>query len=207
MEISGKDKLKRIEESINSRANEIFTKLAKELSAGGQTVSLETIRSMLRIHCVDERKREYNKTALNMISSYKLKEHIIDGSFDKGNYYEETLSQAEFREIINGSKTKDILFNNSKNTIDNKRTNIEDYSKLYSLFTDKDDGISVNNLAKCLEIAAQTLEGSSSSTNYLSLAQDIINTLGRSFGDKLTPEDFINIMTSEADIPDSLAIK
>lgn len=166
---------------------------------------------MLQIHCVENKPKGYNSSAINMLSTYKLKDNIVKNKFDPKVYYNETLEKQEFTELLIGVNTKEALFPKDYKSVDSKRQNIELYTKLYLIFADKEDGISSTGLAKCLETADQLIEKNNiqfeaNSNKYLKLAEEIISLLGTQ-KDRLTPEDFINIMTSEAEMPIDLTIK
>ena len=167
------------------------------------------MRDMCQIYCVENKKKEYNSACISMITAYKIKNNIINGNFDKSSFYNETLDKREFVEMIDGSKAKDLLFQN--NSINSKRESIEYFTKLYYLIADKDDGITARGLAKCIDISMSLYEknlilspNDANANKYLGFAEEIIGYLGRDSSGKLTPEDFINIMTSEVGLPKEL---
>lgn len=167
------------------------------------------MRDMCQIYCVETKKKEYNHACISMITAYKLKNNITSGNFDKSNLYNETLDKREFVEMIDGSKAKELLFKND--SINSKKDNIEYFTKLYYLIADKDDGITARGLAKCIDMSMSLYEkniilspSDANANKYLGLAEEIIGYLGRDSSGKLTPEDFINIMTSEVGLPKEL---
>jgi len=107
---------------------------------------------------------------------------------------------------MTGKPTKEILFDENKPHIDFRRNNFETYVKLYQLVGANSTGISKEALAKAIYLSISfysnpdTYLKSDSTINYnkyLGIAEEIIQTLGKSKTDMLTPEDFINIMTAE----------
>lgn len=156
-----------------------------------------------------------------MISAYKVKENIINGNFNDKSYYNETLDKNEFIDLLSADKTKNILFPNtckslSKETninnvesINNKRKNIDLYTQLFMLFADTKDGITAKGLSKCLKITFESINNLeykkdysnvSNLDEYTKYSEDIISILGSKESKTLSLEDFVNIMTSNAEI-------
>lgn len=179
----------------------------------GQTLNLDLMRNLIQVHCV-EGKNQIPIAAIKMITTYKLYKNIENENFDNNNFYNEILSKQEYLEMENGSKTKEILFTNKDLPVSKKKENFEYFTKLFYLLADKDDGISAKGLSKAFDITYEMIEKGNiisieeaSSTKYKSQAEEILNLLGRSSSEKLTPEDFINIMTSNVDYPNEISIK
>lgn len=171
------------------------------------------MRNLIQVHCV-EGKNQIPMAAIKMITTYKLYKNIENENFDNNNFYNEILSKQEYLEMENGSKTKEILFTNKDQPVSKKKENFEYFTKLFYLLADKDDGISAKGLSKALDMTYEMIEKGNiisieeaSSNKYKSQAEEILNLLGRSSSEKLTPEDFINIMTSNVDYPNDISIK
>ena len=142
-----KDQLKKVESIIAENAKIVFDSLTKVFESG-KTLSLEFIRSMLQIYSVDEKMATFKDSSLKMLSTYKMQEHMKQNTFDKTTFYNENLDVQEFTDLISGKKTKEILF--TREPINKKREDIEEYYKLYSLMGGTLEGISKENLAKCI---------------------------------------------------------
>lgn len=143
-----------------------------------------------------------------MISTYKMQDNIKNGKFNEQNYYNENLDEVEFKGLVSGKNTKEELFGVTNNTIDSKRQNIETYTKLYFLMGGNNEGISRDNLARCIALSVNfsnnpeemiTKDTPINYNEYYTVAETIIKNLGRTRSDLLTPEDFINIMTAQVE--------
>lgn len=131
-----------------------------------------------------------------------------NGKFNEQNYYNENLDEVEFKGLVSGKNTKEALFSVTNNTIDSKRQNIEMYTKLYFLMGGNNEGISRDNLARCIALSVNfnnnpeemiTKDTPINYNEYYTVAETIIKNLGRTRSDMLTPEDFINIMTAQVE--------
>ena len=144
----------------------------------------------------------FNEATIKLITNYKLNEHILENNFNPTIFYDILLEENEFCDLISGIKTKEIL--NLNTNIDEKRQHIEYYTNLYTLMGGTNEGISKENLAKCFKIVFEMLDNPNDLLNsttlnykeYKGLAEEVIANLSRNKSELLSPEDFINIMTS-----------
>lgn len=163
---------------------------------------MEILRSLIQIFDKDDKKGLFKESSIRMISGYNIKQTIIQDKFKKDTYYNLNLDEPEFSDLISGKNTYEVLY--TKELVNKKRENVELYSNLYLMMGGNNDGLSRENLAKCIALSQQIIEDPSgylnknenpNTSNYYSIADDIIKTLGRNSNDKISPEDFINIMT------------
>lgn len=168
----------------------------------GKLISLEILRNVIQIFDKDDKKVNFKDSSIRMISGYNIKQTIIDDKFKKDSYYNSNLDEKEFSDLVSGKNTYEVL--SSKNLVNKKRENVELFSNLYLMMGGNEDGLSRENLAKCLALSQQIIEDPTSyltksevtnDSTYYSIADDIIKTLSRNNTDKISPEDFINIMT------------
>jgi hypothetical protein len=170
---------------------------------------LETLRTLIQIYFKDEKKTNFKESSAKMISTYKMQDNIKSGKFNQDTYYNENLDEIEFKGLVSGKNTKETLFSVSNNRIDSKRQNIEMYTKLYFLMGGNNEGISRDNLAKCIAVSVNfsnnpedmiKYDSPINYNEYYTAAESIIKNLARTRSDMLSPEDFINIMTSQVDL-------
>ncbi len=88
-----------------------------------------------------------------------------------------------------------------------KRFKIDDYAKLYELIGGNQNGINKEELKKNIEEVLRLLSQNKNEEMINLMAdeqtREIIELLG-SNEDSLTPEDFMNIMTSNTEMPDKI---
>lgn len=129
---------------------------------------------------------------------------------EENKMYNINLDEKEFKDLLTAQNTKEVLFKSNTN-IDDKRENIELYTKLYYLMGGTSEGISRDNLAKAIalsvnfcnnpdEVMKSSSIPSSNYNNFIEIADSIIKTLSRSKDNMLSPEDFINVMTAEDEV-------
>ena len=86
-----------------------------------------------------------------------------------------------------------------------KRFYIDDYAKLYELIGGNQNGINKDVLKKNIENLLKTLDQNCENISEIAeeQANEIIELLG-SNEDSITPEDFMNIMTSNTSCPKNI---
>ena len=106
-----------------------------------------------------------------------------------------SISQEEFIELFSGEYLREAIY---RTNIEEQRYYVEDLTKLYMILGGQDDGISASKLKTNLSkyFSENQIEGSASKE-----CQEIIDLLG-SENDKITLEDFVNIMTCQTPIED-----
>ena len=128
------------------------------------------------------------------------------GKFNKEGFHNVVFNEDEFVNFLTGKDTKDLIFDNNSD-LNQKRYRIDDYAKLYELLDGNQNGINKNdlkkNIAEVLRLLSQNDNEEMINIMAEEQAKEIIELLG-SNEDGLTPEDFMNIMTSNTEMPDNL---
>ena len=186
------------EKFSEDEAKKIFQELC-ELNENNNTIDLNFIRQLLSIN-----NNQYSPIFLKFITQYKLIEAMKNEKYNKDSLHNVVFNEEEFVNFITGKDTKDLLFDDNMD-LGQKRFKIDDYAKLYELIGGDQNGINRNELKERIKEVLMTLnkEGNGSNLDQIAEeeAKEVIELLG-SNEDSLTPEDFMNIMTSNTPFPD-----
>ena len=165
--------------------------------------SLEFIRDLLTLY-----KGSSKNSAARIISTWNLP-YAIENDQIKDGKYDIMLNKKELRDIITGKFLKEKLLFDSF-SLELKRKNIEEYTKLFILLGGTEKGLSREALKKCLATAdafqyypKELLKGdfSMDTNQFKKEADEIIKVLG-SDQDFITIKDFVNIMTQSMKFPE-----
>ena len=119
----------------------------------------------------------------------------------KGEFNED-----EFVNFLTGKDAKDLIFEDNSD-LSQKRFKIEDYAKLYELIGGTPNGINKADLQKNIKDVLRLLIKCEDEETIGQIAEEqakeIIELLG-SNEDGITPEDFMNIMTSNTTMPENI---
>ena len=128
------------------------------------------------------------------------------GKFNKDNLHNVVFNEEEFVNFLTGKDTKDLIFDDNSD-LSQKRFKIEDYAKLYELIGGNQNGINKEDLVKNIKEVLELLNQNESEDKLNLIAEEqakeVIELLGSNV-DSLTPEDFMNIMTSNTMMPGNL---
>ena len=188
------------ENETEKEAKKIFDDLCK-LNDDQKQVDLNFIRRLLAIN-----NNNYSKIFLKFITQYKLIDEMRKGKFNKDNLHNVVFNEEEFVNFLTGKDTKDLIFDDNSD-LSQKRFKIEDYAKLYELIGGNQNGINKEDLVKNIKEVLELLNQNDSEDKLNLIAEEqakeVIELLGSNV-DSLTPEDFMNIMTSNTMIPGNL---
>jgi hypothetical protein len=192
--------IREFERITEDEAKSIFQELCK-LNDNQNQIDLNFIRRLLAIN-----NNNYSKTFLKFLTQYKLIDEMRQGKFNKEGFHNVVFNEDEFVNFLTGKDTKDLIFDNNSD-LNQKRFRIDDYAKLYELLDGNQNGINKNdlkkNIAEVLRLLSQNEKEDMIDIIAEEQAKEIIELLG-SNEDSLTPEDFMNIMTSNTEMPDNL---
>ena len=192
--------IKEFESETEKEAKKIFDDLCK-LNDEQRQVDLNFIRRLLAIN-----NNNYSKIFLKFITQYKLIEEMKKGKFNKENLHNVVFNEEEFVNFLTGKDTKELIFDDNSD-LSQKRFKIEDYAKLYELIGGNQNGINKEDLTKNIKEVFELLNENENEDKLNQIAEEqakeVIELLSYN-GDSLTPEDFMNIMTSNTIIPDRL---
>ena len=192
--------IKEFESETEKEAKKIFDDLCK-LNDDQKQVDLNFIRRLLAIN-----NNNYSKIFLKFITQYKLIDEMRKGKFNKDNLHNVVFNEEEFVNFLSGKDTKELIFDDNSD-LSQKRFKIEDYAKLYELIGGNQNGINKEDLTKNIKEVFELLNENENEDKLNQIAEEqakeVIELLS-SNGDSLTPEDFMNIMTSNTIIPDRL---
>ena len=192
--------IKEFESETEKEAKKIFDDLCK-LNDDQKQVDLNFIRRLLAIN-----NNNYSKIFLKFITQYKLIDEMKKGKFNKENLHNVVFNEEEFVNFLTGKDTKELIFDDNSD-LSQKRFKIEDYAKLYELIGGNQNGINKEDLTKNIKEVLELLNENENEDKLNQIAEEqakeVIELLS-SNGDSLTPEDFMNIMTSNTIIPDRL---
>ena len=192
--------IKEFESETEKEAKKIFDDLCK-LNDEQRKVDLNFIRRLLAIN-----NNNYSKIFLKFITQYKLIDEMKKGKFNKENLHNVVFNEEEFVNFLTGKDTKELIFDDNSD-LSQKRFKIEDYAKLYELIGGNQNGINKEDLTKNIKEVFELLNENENEDKLNQIAEEqakeVIELLS-SNGDSLTPEDFMNIMTSNTIIPDRL---
>ena len=188
------------EKITEDEAKGIFQELCK-LNDNQNQIDLNFIRRLLAIN-----NNNYSKTFLKFLTQYKLIDEMRQGKFNKENLHNVVFNEEEFVNFLTGKDSKELIFDNNSD-LNQKRFRIDDYAKLYELMDGTQNGINKNdlkkNIAEVLRLLSQNEKEDMIDIIAEEQAKEIIELLG-SNEDSLTPEDFMNIMTSNTEMPENL---
>ena len=188
------------ENETEKEAKKIFDDLCK-LNDDQKQVDLNFIRRLLAIN-----NNNYSKIFLKFITQYKLIDEMRKGKFNKDNLHNVVFNEEEFVNFLTSKDTKDLIFDDNSD-LSQKRFKIEDYAKLYELIGGNQNGINKEDLVKNIKEVLELLNQNESEDKLNLIAEEqakeIIELLGSNV-DSLTPEDFMNIMTSNTMMPGNL---
>ena len=192
--------IKEFESETEKEAKKIFDDLCK-LNDEQRQVDLNFIRRLLAIN-----NNNYSKIFLKFITQYKLIDEMKKGKFNKENLHNVVFNEEEFVNFLTGKDTKELIFDDNSD-LSQKRFKIEDYAKLYELIGGNQNGINKEDLVKNIKEVLELLNQNESEDKLNLIAEEqakeIIELLGSNV-DSLTPEDFMNIMTSNTMMPGNL---
>ena len=188
------------EKITEDEAKSIFQELCK-LNDNQNQIDLNFIRRLLAIN-----NNNYSKTFLKFLTQYKLIDEMRQGKFNKENLHNVVFNEEEFVNFLTGKDSKELIFDNNSD-LNQKRFRIDDYAKLYELMDGTQNGINKSdlkkNIAEVLRLLSQNENEDMIDIIAEEQAKEVIELLG-SNEDSLTPEDFINIMTSNTEMPENL---
>ena len=188
------------ENETEKEAKKIFDDLCK-LNDDQKQVDLNFIRRLLAIN-----NNNYSNIFLKFITQYKLIDEMRKGKFNKDNLHNVVFNEEEFVNFLTGKDTKDLIFDDNSD-LSQKRFKIEDYAKLYELIGGNQNGINKEDLVKNIKEVLELLNQNESEDKLNLIAEEqakeVIELLGSNV-DSLTPEDFMNIMTSNTMMPGNL---
>ena len=192
--------IKDFEKITEDEAKKIFNDLCK-LNDDQKQIDLNFIRRLLAIN-----NNNYSKIFLKFLTQYKLIDEMRKGKFNKESLHNVVFNEEEFVNFLTGKDTKELIFEDNSD-LNQKRFKIEDYAKLYELIGGNQNGINKDDLKKNIEDVLKLLNQNEDEGKLSQIAEEqakeVIELLG-SNEDSLTPEDFMNIMTSNTEMPENL---
>ena len=192
--------IKDFEHVTEEEAKKIFSELCK-LNDDQKQVDLNFIRRLLAIN-----NNNYSTIFLKFLTQYKLIDEMRNGKFNKESLHNVVFNEDEFVNFLTGKDTKELIFEDNTD-LSQKRFKIEDYAKLYELLGGNQNGINKGDLKNNIEEVLKLLNQNKNESNLSEIAEEqakeVIELLG-SNEDCLTPEDFMNIMTSNTGMPEKL---
>ena len=192
--------IKDFEIITEDEAKKIFNDLCK-LNDDQKQIDLNFIRRLLAIN-----NNNYSKIFLKFLTQYKLIDEMRKGKFNKESLHNVVFNEEEFVNFLTGKDTKELIFEDNSD-LNQKRFKIEDYAKLYELIGGNQNGINKDDLKKNIEEVLKLLNQNEDEGKLSQIAEEqakeVIELLG-SNEDSLTPEDFMNIMTSNTMMPENL---
>ena len=192
--------IKDFEKITEDEAKKIFIDLCK-LNDDQKQIDLNFIRRLLAIN-----NNNYSKIFLKFLTQYKLIDEMRKGKFNKESLHNVVFNEEEFVNFLTGKDTKELIFEDNSD-LNQKRFKIEDYAKLYELIGGNQNGINKDDLKKNIEEVLKLLNQNEDEGKLSQIAEEqakeVIELLG-SNEDSLTPEDFMNIMTSNTMMPENL---
>ncbi len=198
-----RSKIENVSETMSKKSNEIYAIFKNEIDPDAEKLGMEKVKGYLSFFT---EKEKFDENISKIINSYNLTTKISKEQIKSEKDLNEKLSQQEFCDFVKGKEIKSNLFDKN---LDQVRHKIEDLITLYTLMGGDKDGISIDNLNRCI---SKVLDLYSDPVAYLrddydpntkkpdsqGEAQEIIEIFGKG-KDRLTLEEFVNIMTSEFD--------
>ena len=185
------------EKISEEEAKKIFKELC-DLNENQNTIDLNFIRQLLSIN-----NNQYSPIFLKFITQYKLIDTMKNGNYNKDSPHNIIFNEEEFINFITGKETKELLFDDNMD-LGQKRFKIDDYAKLYELIGGDQNSISKDALKQKIKEALMTLNKSDGFDDIAEEEANEVIELLSSNGESLTPEDFMNIMTSNTSFPENL---
>ena len=185
------------EKISEEEAKKIFKELGN-LNENQNTIDLNFIRQLLSIN-----NNQYSPIFLKFITQYKLIDTMKNGNYNKDSPHNIIFNEEEFVNFITGKETKELLFDDNMD-LGQKRFKIDDYAKLYELIGGDQNSISKDALKQKIKEALMTLNKSDGFDDIAEEEANEVIELLSSNGESLTPEDFMNIMTSNTSFPENL---
>ena len=188
------------EKITEDEARKIFKELC-ELNDNQNTIDLNFIRRLLSIN-----NNNYSPIFLKIITQYKLIDSLKNGNFNKDSLHNHVFNEEEFVNFITGKEMKELLFEDSLD-LGQKRFKIDEYANLYNLIAGGNSEINKGILKQNIEELLRSLSNGGDENIISEIAKEqadeIIELLG-SNENSLSPEDFMNIMTSNTPLPDNI---
>ena len=192
--------IKDFENITEEEAKKIFHNLC-QLNDNQNQIDLNFIRRLLAIN-----NNNYSKIFLKFLTQYKLIDEMKQGKFQKEKMHNVVFNEDEFVNFLTGKDAKDLIFEDNSD-LSQKRFKIEDYAKLYELIGGTPNGINKADLQKNIKDVLKLLIKYEDEETIGQIAEEqakeIIELLG-SNEDGITPEDFMNIMTSNTTMPENI---
>ena len=186
------------EKISEDEAKKIFNELC-ELNDNQNTIDLNFIRRLLSIN-----NNNYSPLFLKFITQYKLIDSMKNGKYSKDTLHNHVFNEEEFVNFITGKDTKELLFDDTLD-LGQKRFKIDEYTKLYELVRGKNSQINRNALKEGIFEVMKSLSNGVNDYAFNKEAEEQANEIIELLGsneDCLTPEDFMNIMTSNTPLPE-----
>jgi hypothetical protein len=186
---------------LEEKSEEIFEKLKSSIDPDYDSFDLNTLKAYFS-HFSE--KEKFDENIIKIINSYGIKEKISKNPSNSEDDLNEKLDKQIFSDLTTGRQIRSLLF---EIDLDQKRQNIEDLIQLYQLMGGNENGISLDNLNKSI---SKVIDLYTDPNTYFKddydpeskkpfshgEAQEIIQLLGKST-DRLTLEEFVNIMTTD----------
>ncbi len=191
--------MKNFEKKNENESIKLFNDLKQmNLDKKSNIIDYEIIRKILSINY--NKDNEKNILFYKIASSYNFVNAIKDRNFNKNSYNNELFNEQDFINFVTGKNFKNLLFENDN--INEKRFEVENYSMLYELLGGDKDGIKKEDIKSCIKEAYFALNNSEIPENKLEKEIDeIMNYLSTDEENKLSMNDFLNIMTCNTPLP------
>lgn len=180
--------IKNTQEILHTKSKEIIKGINSHIGPESNEVDAEQFRNVMSIFA---REVGLKDNVVRIIESYLVTHKKSNGQ----------VSDESYCNFMSGKEMKTLIFD--KNA-EEKRKRIEELSNVYVLMGGTNDGISKENLNRCISqtmflyTEPERFKGTETEkSKFNHEAEEIINLLGRDKADRLTFEDFINAMTSE----------
>ena len=189
------------EKISENEAKKIFKELC-ELNDNSNCVDLNFIRRMLTVN-----NNDYPEIFLKLVTQYKLIDSLKNENSHKIASHNIVFNEDEFVNFITGQNTKDLLFEDNLD-LNQKRFKIDDYAKIYELLAGNHSVISRDVLKKNIKEVLESMspDGDKNDPTIDQVAEEQANEIIELLASReegLTPEDFMNIMTSSTPFPDN----
>ncbi len=191
--------MKNFENKVENESIKLFNDLNQmNFDKKSNIIDYELIRLILSVKY--NKNNEKNIPFYKIASSYNFVNGIKDGTFNKNTYNNELFNEQDFVNYITGKHFKDLIFENDN--MNEKRFEVENYAMLYELLGGDKDGIKKEDIKSCIKEAYFALNNSEIPENKLEKEIDeIMNYLSTDEENKLSMNDFLNIMTCNTPLP------
>lgn len=191
--------MKNFEKKFENESVKLFNDLNQmNIDKKSNIIDYEIIRNILSIN-YNKNNENNNIPFYKIASSYNFANGIKDGNFNRYSYNKEIFNKQDFINFATGKNFKDLIFENDN--INEKRFEIENYSMLYELLGGNKDGIKKNDIISCIENAYFSLNNSEIPKKQLEKEIEEIMTYLSTDEEKLSMNDFLNIMTCNTPLP------